>query len=52
MRYEDDLQRMAIHQAFLDTFKLYGIEYTLLSGTLDDRVQQIKADIEQLQQAA
>jgi predicted ATPase len=52
VRYEDDLERMAIHQAFLDAFKLYDVEYVLLSGTLEDRVSQVKADIHQLQQAA
>lgn len=48
VRIEGDMERTRIHEAFVNIFSHYKINYTLLSGTLEQRMSQVTNDIKQI----
>lgn len=51
-RTEDEATRERQHEAFLEFFTKYNISYKLLNGTLDERTQQVLADLPELPQSS
>lgn len=46
VRYETAERRLEIHEAFLGFFALHEIEYEILSGTLEERLDTIRPHLE------